>query len=249
MSKLKNNFYKYTGLDKTKIYIETGAYYGINLEEVVTEYDVIYSIEIENKWVKYNEKKFKDKKNIKIIEGDSSSKLPELCKEIKDEVTFFLDAHYSGEGTGYKEKISPIIQELKSIFERKNSKDIVIIDDSRLFGKISIEGSDDHPYYKKAELDWSHIPLESIQKVIPKKWMIINNYNNSLSFGKEDQLIVCNISLFRKYIIKIYQFCLLIKNKFTKSRKLTRHYFFILVKTVLPGKLYKKIKNFFKRAK
>ena len=47
----------------------------------------------------------------------------------------------------------PIIQELKSIFERNNS---LMIQD--FLEKISIEGSDDHPYYKKkAELDWKKL--------------------------------------------------------------------------------------------
>ena len=51
MSKLKPNFYRLTGLMKTNTYIETGTYYGINLNEVANEYAQIYSIEIENKWI------------------------------------------------------------------------------------------------------------------------------------------------------------------------------------------------------
>ena len=50
MSKLKPNFYRLTGLSKTNTYIETGTYYGLNLEEVVEEYKQIYTIEIEKKW-------------------------------------------------------------------------------------------------------------------------------------------------------------------------------------------------------
>ena len=57
MSKLKPNFYRLTGLNKTKTYVETGTYYGINLEKVVNEYENIHSIEIEKKWIEYNEKK------------------------------------------------------------------------------------------------------------------------------------------------------------------------------------------------
>ena len=54
MSKLKRNFYRLTGLNKTKTYVETGTYYGINLEEVLDEYENIYSIEIEKKWIDHN---------------------------------------------------------------------------------------------------------------------------------------------------------------------------------------------------
>jgi hypothetical protein len=246
MSKLKQNFYRLTGLKKTKTYVETGTFYGINLEEVVNEYENIHSIEIEKKWIEYNKKKFKGKNNINLIEGDSSIKLPELCFEIKDEATFFLDAHYSGEGTGYKEKTSPIIKELEAVFNRTNKKDIIIIDDSRLFGKITIEGSDDHPYYKRAELDWTSIPFENIEKVIPKELKILQNHNNSLSHGKEDQLIVCNISLFRTIVIKIYQFFVLINSKLSSFKKIVRHYFFLFIKSFLPEKIYNNIKSYFK---
>ena len=108
MSKLKPNFYRLTGLMKTNTYIETGTYYGINLNEVANEYAQIYSIEIENKWINYNKKKFEGFQNINLIEGDSTTVLIELCKEINNASTFFLDSHYSGEGTGYKNKTSPI---------------------------------------------------------------------------------------------------------------------------------------------
>ena len=239
MSKLKPNFYRLTGLSKTNTYIETGTYYGLNLEKVVDEYKNLYSIGIE--------KIFIDNENIQIMEGDSSVKLPELCSEIEEGVTFFLDAHYSGEGTGYKEKTSPIIKELESIFYRKNNKDIVIIDDSRLFGKVTLEGSDDHPYYKKAVLDWTLIPLENIKKTIPKDWKILYNHNNSLSFGKVDQLIICNVSSLNMIFIRIYQFFLAINFKLKFIKKITRPYWFLCIKSFFPDKVYKKLKSILRK--
>ena len=243
MSKLKPNFYRLTGLSKTNTYIETRSYYGLNLEKVVDEYKNLYSIGIE--------KIFIDNENIQIIEGDSSVKLPELCSEIEEGVTFFLDAHYSGEGTGYKEKTSPIIKELESIFYRKNNKDIILINNLRIFNERSFNQNN----YKKAVLDWTLIPLENIKKTIPKDWKILYNHNNSLSFGKVDQLIVCNVSSLNMIFIKIYQFCVfivnrtmnLIKTKQTNLRKVIRHYFFYFVKILLSDKVYKKIKDFLKR--
>ncbi len=243
MSKLKPNFYRLTGLSKTNTYIETRSYYGLNLEKVVDEYKNLYSIGIE--------KIFIDNENIQIIEGDSSVKLPELCSEIEEGATFFLDAHYSGEGTGYKEKTSPIIKELESIFYRKNNKDIILINNLRIFNERSFNQNN----YKKVVLDWTLIPLENIKKTIPKDWKILYNHNNSLSFGKVDQLIVCNVSSLNMIFIKIYQFCVfivnrtmdLIKTKQTNLRKVIRHYFFYFVKILLSDKVYKKIKDFLKK--
>jgi len=243
MSKLKPNFYRLTGLMKTNTYIETGTYYGINLNEVANEYAQIYSIEIENKWIEYNKKKFEGFQNINLIEGDSTSVLIELCKEINNASTFFLDAHYSGEGTGYKNKTSPIISELESIFNRHNYKDIVIIDDTRLFGKISVEGSDDHPYYKKAVLDWRSITLDNVLNKIPKEWTVLKNTKNSLSFGKDDQLIVCNISDTRKFVIVVYQLLVTIGFKMIHLKKIIRHYFFYFLKLLIPNNIYKKLIN------
>ena len=243
MSKLKPNFYRLTGLSKTNTYIETGTYYGLNLEEVVEEYKQIYTIEIEKKWVEYNEEKFEDKNNIQIIEGDSSVKLPELCSEIEEGVTFFLDAHYSGEGTGYKEKTSPIIKELESIFYRKNNKDIILINNLRIFNERSFNQNN----YKKAVLDWTLIPLENIKKTIPKDWKILYNHNNSLSFGKVDQLIVCNVSSLNMIFIKIYQLFLTINSKLNSLKKITRHYLFLFIKAIFPDKVYKKLKNILRK--
>ena len=63
MSKLKPNFYRLTGLSKTNTYIETGTYYGLNLEEVVEEYKQIYTIEIEKNGLNIMKKSLR----IKII--------------------------------------------------------------------------------------------------------------------------------------------------------------------------------------
>ena len=235
MSKLKPNFYRLTGLSKTNTYIETRSYYGLNLEKVVDEYKNLYSIGIE--------KIFIDNENIQIIEGDSSVKLPELCSEIEEGVTFFLDAHYSGEGTGYKEKTSPIIKELESIFYRKNNKDIILINNLRIFNERSFNQNN----YKKAVLDWTLIPLENIKKTIPKDWKILYNHNNSLSFGKVDQLIVCNVSSLNMIFIKIYQLFLTINSKLNSLKKITRHYLFLFIKAIFPNKVYKKLKNILRK--
>ena len=243
MSKLKPNFFRLSGLSKTNIYIETGTYYGLNLQEVMNEYKQIFSIEIEKKWVEYNEEKFENKNNIQIIEGDSSVKLPELCTQIEEGVTFFLDAHYSGEGTGYKEKTSPIIKELESIFHRKNNKDIILINNLRIFNDKIFNQKN----YKKALLDWTSIPLENIKKTIPENWKILYNHNNSLSFGKVDQLIVCNVSSLNMIFIRIYQFFLAINFKLKFIEKITRHYLFLFIKSFFPDKVYKKLKSILRK--
>ena len=62
------------------------------------------------------------------------------------------------------------------------------------------------------------IPLENIKKTIPKDWKILYNHNNSLSFGKVDQLIIC-VSSLNMIFIKIYQLFLTINSKLNSLKE------------------------------
>jgi hypothetical protein len=60
--------------------------------------------------------------------------LSQLLPKITLPVIFWLDAHYSRSVTAKGAKESPIIFELKAIFELCNTPWIILIDDARLFG-------------------------------------------------------------------------------------------------------------------
>ena len=242
MSKLKPNFYRLTGLSKTSTYIETRTLYGLNLKKVIGEYKNIYSIGIEKKLIELTKKNFDVNDNVEIVEGDDSIKFSEKCVEIKNEATFYLDAFCSVDNISFKEEATTLISELETVFNRKNMKDIVLINNSKF-----LQNTTDRKGFFQ-----DHKQFNSIRKVIPEEWKILQNDNNSLSYGKKDQLIVCNISLFRIIMIKIYQFCYLIyskfknyiKSKLTDSRRIARHYFYYFIKLLLPDRVYQKMKSF-----
>jgi len=242
MSKLKPNFYRLTGLSKTSTYIETRTLYGLNLKKVIGEYKNIYSIGIEKKLIELTKKNFDVNDNVEIVEGDDSIKFSEKCVEIKNETTFYLDAFCSVDNISFNEEATTLISELETVFNRKNMKDIVLINNSKF-----LQNTTDRKGFFQ-----DHKQFNSIRKVIPEEWKILQNVNNSLSYGKKDQLIVCNISLFRIIMIKIYQFCYLIyskfknyiKSKLTDSRRIARHYFFYFIKLLLPDRVYQKMKSF-----
>jgi hypothetical protein len=73
--------------------------------------------------------------NVRIIRGLSEQILPQLLPEVKGEVNFWLDGHYSGHVTYKGPQETPIVEELKCIdkFRQNFSKLIVLIDDVRLF--------------------------------------------------------------------------------------------------------------------
>ncbi len=63
-----------------------------------------------------------------------------MIDEVQDDILFWLDGHYSGQGTGIGELTSPILNELDIIQSKNLSKYCILIDDYRLFN-----GTDGYP--------------------------------------------------------------------------------------------------------
>ncbi len=127
-----------------KTFIETGTAGGLMVKAVRRTFSKIISIELFDELYENAKKMFADDKNITIIHGDSGEKLIELLPQITEPVFFWLDAHYSGEGTAKAAIETPIVKELLTIFARKNKKDVIMIDDARCF-----DGTHDYPTIKE----------------------------------------------------------------------------------------------------
>lgn len=126
------------------ILVETGTYQGEMVEAMKPYFEQIYSIELSEKLYQEAKKIFDKEKNIKIIQGDSGVKLKSLLEEIKEPALFWLDGHYSAGITAQGDKDTPIYEELTHIFNANLSKDVIIIDDARCFGRDS-----DYPSIKE----------------------------------------------------------------------------------------------------
>lgn len=187
---LRKEFYDISSLSKTKHYIETGTYLGNGIRDVLDEYENIHSIELSEKWYKYNVDQFKTNKNVHMYFGDSKKILPQILKNINEPVTLFLDAHYSGGTTAYGEEETPLLYELEILKERKYD-DIIIIDDCRLIGKSGECGAGvDHPVYPVMKYDWTNITDEKIKKLLKDNYVVLNNDNKKYSSGEVDQYIL-----------------------------------------------------------
>lgn len=114
-------------------FIETGTYLGDTVENVKKIFNNIYSIELGRDLAKRAEKRFASDKNIKIMLGDSEQILPLLIKDIKTNILFWLDAHYSRGITTKGRCITPVIGELKAILNNWKAGNVILIDDARLF--------------------------------------------------------------------------------------------------------------------
>lgn len=141
--KVVKSFGKKHGL---KTFIETGTAGGLMIKAVKKLFPKIISIELDDTLYDNARRNFANEKFITLIKGDSGKKLTEIVPTVSEPVLFWLDAHYSGEGTAKGDVETPIIKELNTIFSRNNHRDVVLIDDARCF-----DGTHDYPTVKQIE--------------------------------------------------------------------------------------------------
>jgi hypothetical protein len=119
-----------------KIFIETGTQQGYGIDVALKcGFKKIYSIEIDVGV--YHECSIKFKQEIKqgrveLLIGDSAFVLKDLLKNIKEPVTFWLDAHAAVGTVG--NSMCPIFDELDSIYNHSIKNHTILIDDRRMFG-------------------------------------------------------------------------------------------------------------------
>ena len=131
--------YKYSALReyarnaKINILVETGTYMGGAVDHLRHDFEGIYTIELDDDLYHRARIRFAKISNVFCFHGDSGVELKKITAGIHKEAIFWLDAHYSGGITAKGSKETPIMEELKLILSRKK-RDIILIDDLRLFG-------------------------------------------------------------------------------------------------------------------
>lgn len=126
------------------ILIETGTFKGDMIKAQLSNFDQLISIELGVELHRKAVRRFKNIKNVNIVQGDSGKVLPKILLDINEPAIFWLDGHYSAGKTAKGDKECPIFDELNAIFNGKNLKHILLIDDARLF-----IGENDYPTIKE----------------------------------------------------------------------------------------------------
>jgi hypothetical protein len=104
---------------------------------MLTVFDRIISIELSKELHQKAVERFKAATEVKILQGDSAVKLGEALDDAGDEsAVVWLDAHYSGEGTSRSQENTPIVGEIEVINQRGNGRELVLIDDIRMFRRL-----------------------------------------------------------------------------------------------------------------
>ena len=127
------------------IWIETGTYYGETTNVLSKITNKVVSIEADKRLFQLASNRFKNHKNVEIINGRSENILNEILKiniSMKN-ICLYLDAHLcsdhiTGSNTyGEQDSGTPIMKEI-SIIENdiiNREKYVILIDDIRLFDK------------------------------------------------------------------------------------------------------------------
>ena len=117
------------------VFVETGTLHGDTLAAVRSEFTALHSIELQENLNQAAVARFKEDNLVFIHQGDSGEVLKSVLASISDPVVFWLDGHYSGSGTAKGSQDCPIWRELDAIIIRGNERDIVLVDDARLYGR------------------------------------------------------------------------------------------------------------------
>lgn len=117
-----------------QIFVETGTFLGLTTAEMRKHFKQLYTIELSHELFLKAKAKFAKYPQVNVLPGDSGKVLFDVVKKIDAPVLFWLDGHYSGGITAKGDTACPIFKELEAIFQLKNIKYVIMIDDARCFG-------------------------------------------------------------------------------------------------------------------
>jgi hypothetical protein len=113
-----------------EVFVETGTLGGETAAWAAEHFSRVISIEIDKSLYARACASLADKPNIELLLGPSEWLLPQITRSLSGPAVFWLDAHYSGPGTGGADKECPLLEELAAI---NGANHLVMVDDSRLF--------------------------------------------------------------------------------------------------------------------
>lgn len=122
------------------VFVETGTHCGDGVQRALNAgFHRVISIELNKELYEMAYNRFLHDSRVKIVYGSSSKDLYDVIKGVKERITFFLDAHYSGLGTSFDTSYCPLYSEITQISKHYRNDHTILIDDRRLLGMIPTE--------------------------------------------------------------------------------------------------------------
>jgi hypothetical protein len=146
---------------RLKVFVETGTFYGDTIAFMRPQFDELHSIELDAKLHAKARERFAGDAAIHLWQGDSGDLMVRVLAAICKPAMFWLDGHYSGEGTARGVEDTPIYHELEHLSQHPlRDQHLVVIDDARLF-----DGNNGYPTLealrtKAIKLGFSHMSLK-----------------------------------------------------------------------------------------
>ncbi len=138
---------RYARLHGLGALVETGTFLGDTPWALRNRFAEIHTIELSPTLCGLAKERFKHLPHIHVHEGDSSTVLPELLKELRQPTLFWLDGHFSSGITAQGDASTPVCDEVQAIAERCPVRFVMLIDDARSFG--SEDGYPSLPDFEK----------------------------------------------------------------------------------------------------
>jgi hypothetical protein len=122
-------------------FVESGTSSGDTCARMLTEGATrVYTTEAWEQAYAAAVRRFENDDRIDVLFGDSADLLPGILDKLDGPALFWLDAHYSGDGTAKLEKQTPIVEELEAIAAAPFEHYIVIMThEASAYGTITLQ--------------------------------------------------------------------------------------------------------------
>jgi hypothetical protein len=117
---------------QSHVFIESGTFMGSTTRWASEHFGAVFTIERHAPLFHTHSAALRALGNVTPLLGDSRDYIATLAKGLNEiPAVYWLDAHWSGQGTAGEGDECPLIDELAALAQR--SRDVILIDDARLF--------------------------------------------------------------------------------------------------------------------
>jgi hypothetical protein len=113
-----------------RIFIESGTYMASTALWASEIFEKVYTIELSGELYSSAVQKYAHIKNIKFLQGTSSTVLAEILKEVDEPAVFWLDAHWSAGVTAGEGVPCPLTDEIRAVLNADPAH-FILVDDAR----------------------------------------------------------------------------------------------------------------------
>jgi hypothetical protein len=118
-------------------FVETGTFLGQTVAAFLDDFDKLVSIELSPDLFLRASRRFSAHSKVELINGDSAECLGTVLGRLGGaSALIWLDAHFSGDNTAKGNGNTPVLDELESIRAYGSGREVILIDDLRLFWNV-----------------------------------------------------------------------------------------------------------------